>query len=57
MTFRHASNYCKRVLETGNLAYGNKTKESFTSKEFSTRDVLVNVNSVFIKSKPAVPSF
>ena len=38
--FRQASNCCKRVLEAAKLSYANKTKESITSLELGSRDLV-----------------
>ena len=53
--FRHASNRCKRVLETAKLAYANKTKESITSQKLGSRDIWRIANSVLKKGKSAIP--
>ena len=54
LTFRQASNYCKRVLEDGKLAYADKTKESFTSHKLGSRDFWLIANSVLNKGKSAI---
>ena len=38
VTFRQASNRCKRVIEAAKLAYVNKTNESITSQKLGSRD-------------------
>ena len=38
VTFRQASNHCKRVLEAAKLTYANKTKESITFQKLGSRD-------------------
>ena len=52
--FRQASNRCKRVLEAAKLAYA-KTKESFTSQKFGSRDFWRIANRVLNKGKSAIP--
>ena len=52
--FRQASNRCKRVLETGKLAYANKTKDSITSQKLGSRDFWRIANSVLNKGKSAI---
>ena len=53
--FRQASNHCKRVLEAAKLAYATKTKESFTSQKFGSRDFWRIANSVLNMGKFAIP--
>ena len=54
--FRQASNRCRRLLETAKLAYGNKTKDSITSKKLGSWDFWGIANSVLNKVKSALPS-
>ena len=53
--FRQARNYWKRVLEAAKPTSGNKTKEFFTSQKLDPWDIWLIANSVFHKSKCAIP--
>ena len=53
--FRQTSNRCKRVLEAGNFAYANKTKESIISQKLGSWDFWRIANSVLNKGKSAIP--
>ena len=55
--FRQGSNRCKRVLESANLTYANKTKESIISQKLGSRDFWQIANSVLNKGKSAIPLF
>ena len=55
VTFRHASNRCKSVLEAAKLAYATKTKESITSQKLGSRDFWQIANSVLNKGRSAIP--
>ena len=55
VTFRQASNCCRRVLEAAKLAYANKTKESITSQKLGSRDFWQIAHSVLNKGKSAIP--
>ena len=44
--FRQASNRCERVLETVNLAYASKRKESITSQKLGSQDFWRIANNV-----------
>ena len=55
VTFRQASNGCKRVLEAAKLAYANETKESITSQKLGSHDFWWIANSVLNKGKSAIP--
>ena len=55
VTFRQASNHCKRVLEAAKLVSANKTKESITSQKLGSRDFWRIANSVLSKGKSAIP--
>ena len=55
LTFRQASNCCKRVLEAAKLAYATRTKESITSRNLGSRDFWRIANSVLNKGKSAIP--
>ena len=55
VTFRHASNRCKSVLEAAKLAYATKTKESITSQKLGSRDFWQIANIVLNKGKSAIP--
>ena len=52
--FRQDTNCCKRLFETGNLAYTNETKDSITSQELGSRDSWRIANSVFIKGNSVI---
>ena len=52
--YRQPSNHCKRVLEAAELAYANKTKESFTSQKLGSRDFWRIANSILSKGKSAI---
>ena len=53
--FRQASNRCKIVLEAAKLAYATKTREYITSQKRGSRDFGGIADSVFNKSKFAIP--
>ena len=53
--FGQASNHCKRVFETANIAYSNKIKGSITSEILGSRDFWQIANSVLNKGISAVP--
>ena len=53
--FRHASNRCKRVIETAKVAYATKTKYSITSQKLGSRDFWQIADSVLSKGKSAIP--
>ena len=53
--FRQASNHCKRITEAFKFACGNKAKESITSQKLGSREFGRIANSVFNKSKYAIP--
>ena len=55
VTFRQASNRCKRVLEAAKVAYASKTKDSITSQKLGSRDFWRIANSVLNKGKSAIP--
>ena len=55
VTFREASNCCKRVLDAAKLAYANKAKESITFQKLGSRDFWRIANSVLNKVKSAIP--
>ena len=57
VTFRQASNHCKRVVKAAKLAYANKTKESITSQKLGSRDFWRIANSVLNKGKYIPPLF
>ena len=50
VSFRQASNHCKRVLEAA-----NKTKESITSQKLGSCDFWQIANSVLNKGRSAIP--
>ena len=54
VTFRQASNRCKRFLEAAKLAYANQIKESVTSQKLFSRDLWRIANSVLNKGKSAM---
>ena len=54
--FRQACNHFKRVLETAELAYASKTKESITSQKLGSWYFWRIANSVLNKGKSAIPS-
>ena len=55
VNFRQTNNCFKMFLEADKLAYGNKAKESITSKKVGFRDFWRIANSVLSKSKSAIP--
>ena len=55
MTFRQASNCCKKILEAAIFAYVKKTKEPITSLKFVSHYFWQILNSILCKSKSAIP--
>ena len=55
VTFRQASNHCRRILEAAKVAYTNKAKESITSQKLGSREFWQIANSVLNKVLYPVP--
>ena len=55
VTFRQASNCCKKVLEIAKLVYATKTKESITSQKLGCHDFWRIANTFLNKGKAAIP--
>ena len=55
MKVRQINYRCKRVFEADKLAYANRTRESITCQQLSSRDIWQFANSVLIKGISGIP--